>query len=142
MNWFRLFPEVQQDYSGPKIPYYFLIVVAILSTVRSLIHIFAPDGGASSIAGIAIDINIIAIFAQWGVIQLLLALLYWLVILRYRFLTPIMLAVVVTEQLFRIGAGNLKPFIVSHQPPGAMGSKILLPLAGVAFIWSLSIKKK
>jgi hypothetical protein len=116
------------------------------STVRSLIHIFAPDGGANSIAGIAVDVqggsNIIAIFAQWGALQLLLALIYWLVIYRYRFLVPAMLAVVVLEQLFRIGAGHLKPLIVASPPPEAIGSQILLPLAIVAFLWSLIRKKE
>lgn len=54
--------------------------------------------------------NLIAIFAQWGAVQILIALLYWLVILRHRFLVPTILAVAVIEQLFRIGAGQLKPF--------------------------------
>ena len=141
MEWASLFPVVDKDYNGSKIPFYFLILVTIVSTVRSLIHIFAPDGGANSIAGIAVDVeggaNIIAIFAQWGAVQLLLALLFWLVILRYRFLVPTMLAVVVVEQLLRIGAGQLKPLVVATPPPGAVGSRILLPLALIMFLWSL-----
>ncbi len=145
MEWTRLFPVVDKDYTGSRAPFYFLILVAIVSTVRSLIHIFAPDGGASSIAGIAVDVqggaNIIAIFAQWGAVQLLLALLYWLVIFRYRFLVPTMLAVVVIEQLFRIGAGRLKPLVVANPPPGAIGSQLLLPLALIALLWSLLRRK-
>jgi len=141
----RLFPVVDKDYTGSRVPYYFLILVAIVSTIRSLIHIFAPDGGAGSIAGIAVEVqggaNIIAIFAQWGAVQLLLALLYWLVILRYRFLVPTMLAVIVMEQLFRIGAGLLKPLVVATPPPGAIGSQILLPLAFIMFLWSLHRRK-
>ena len=141
MEWNRLFPIVEKDYTGARAPYYFLIFIAIVSTIRSLIHIFTPDGGSNSIAGIAVDVeggtNIIAIFAQWGAVQLLLALLFWLVILRYRFLVPIMLAVIVIEQFFRIGAGQLKPLVVSSPPPGAIGSMLLLPLAFIAFLWSL-----
>jgi len=145
MEWARLFPVVDKGYTGSKVPYYFLIFVTIVSTVRSLIHIFAPDGGANSIAGIAVNgqggANIIAIFAQWGVMQLLLALLCWLVILRYRFLVPTMLAVIVLEQLFRMGAGQLKPLVVATPPPGAIGSRILLPLAVIALLWSLRRRK-
>ena len=37
---------------GSRLPLYSLIVVAAIGTVRSCIHIFAPDGGAGSIAGI------------------------------------------------------------------------------------------
>jgi hypothetical protein len=141
MDWTRLFPTIDKDYTGAKIPFYFLILVAIVSTVRSLIHIFASDGGASSIAGIDISVqggaNIVAIFAQWGALQLLLALFYWLVIFRYRFLVPAMLAVVVIEHLFRMGAGQVKPLEIANPPPGAIGSEILLPIAVIAFLWSL-----
>jgi len=141
MEWSRLFPEVDKEYAGPKIPFYFLILIAVVSTIRSLIHLFAPDGGAYSIAGIAIDVqggtNIIALFAQWGALQLLLALFYWLVILRYRFFTPAMLGVVVIEQLLRLGAGQLKPLEIANPPPGAIGSQILLPISLIVFLWSL-----
>lgn len=141
MNWSTLFPKIEHPYLGPKIPFYFLILVTLIDTGRSLIHIFAPDGGANSIASIAINVaggvNLIALFAQWGAIQLLLALVYWLVILRYQFLTPAMLACVVLEQIFRMGAGNLKPLEVIAPPPGALGSQILLPLALFMLLWSL-----
>ena len=141
MDWSRLFPKIEKDYTGSKFPFYFLILIAIISTIRSLIHVIAPDGGANSIAGIDVTVqggtNIVAIFAQWGALQLLLALFYWLVIFRYRFLVPAMLAVVVIEQLFRMGAGQLKPLEISIPPPGAIGSEILLPIAIVVFLWSL-----
>jgi len=141
MDWSRLFPKIEKDYQGSKVPYYFLILVAVASTIRSLIHIFAPDGGANTIAGIDITVqggaNIIALFGQWGALQLLLALFYWLAIFQYKFLIPAMLAVVVLEQLFRIGAGLLKPLEIASPPPGAIGSQILLPIAILAFLWSL-----
>lgn len=141
MIWSRLFPPVQQDYSGPKVAFYFLILIAAVSTARSLVHIFAADGGAGSIAGIAVDVaggeNIIAMFAQWGVSQLVLALVYWLVILRYRYLTPLALLAVVLEQVLRIGAGQIKPLDVAAPPPGAIGSELVLPLALVALVISL-----
>ena len=141
MVWALLFPPVNAAYTGSLIPFYFLILVSIIGTIRSLIHIFALDGGAHSIAGMDVNVdggkNLIAIFAQWGAMQLLLVLLDWLVILRYQFLVPAMLAVVVLEQIFRIAVGRLKPFQVANPPPGAYGSYILLPIAIIAFLWSL-----
>ena len=141
MNWSRLIPKVDEKYAGPKVPFYFLILIAAVSTVRSLIHMLAADGGAHSIAGIAVNItseaNLIALFAQWGASQLILALFYWLAILRYRFLTPLMLLIVFLEQLLRIGAGRLKPLQVAAPPPGAIGTQILLPVSAVILIWSL-----
>ncbi len=122
-------------------PFYFLLLATIVGTIRSLIHIFVPDGGAASIAGLDIHIaggaNLIALFGQWGASQLLLALLDWMVILRYRFLTPLMLSVIVLEQLLRIGVGHLKPLHVAAPPPGAIGSWIMLPVAVVVLLWSL-----
>ena len=51
INWKTLLPEVQNNYSGSKISLYFLIIWASIGLVRGAIHIFAPDGGAGSIAG-------------------------------------------------------------------------------------------
>ena len=93
MHLSSLFPLIEKDYEGPKASFYFFILIATVSTVRSLIHIFAPDGGANSIAGIAVNVecgaNLIAMFAQWGASQLILAMFYWLAILRYRFSDPL-----------------------------------------------------
>ena len=140
MNWARLFPP-STIYTGPKIPFYFLILIAVVSTVRSLIHMFFPDGGAGVIAGIDVSVqggaNIIAMFGQWGASQLLLALLYWIVILRYRSLTPLMLLVIVVEQLLRLGVGQIKHLVIATPPPGAIGSELILPVAVIALFWSL-----
>ncbi|MCU0522355.1 MAG: hypothetical protein MUF84_16875 [Anaerolineae bacterium] len=142
MDWSRFLPRVSEGYRGSRLATYFLVLFAVVSTIRSLIHILAPDGGASSIAGIPVDVeggaNIIAMFAQWGASQMILALLTWLVILRYRFLVPLMLAIVSAEQILRIGVGQLKPVVVAAPPPGEIGSYILLPLSLLALLLSLS----
>jgi hypothetical protein len=136
MNLPRLLPPAPVKYRGSPLAVYFLALVAAVSTVRSLTHILAPDGGAGSIAGLALDApggtNLVAIFAQWGASQLLLALFYWLALLRYRFLVPFMLAVVALEQGLRVGVGFLKPLEVASAPPGSVGSYVFLPLSLVA----------
>ncbi len=141
MDWSRLLPAPEREYAGPSGPFCFLVLVAIASTARSLIHMFASDGGAASIAGLAINVaggrNLVAIFGQWGSSQVLLVLLYWVVILRYRTLTPLMIGVVVLEQLLRMGIGHLKPLQVAVPPPGAIGSQLLLPIAVVMLLWCL-----
>lgn len=146
MNWLRFLPAVSEEYKGSPVALYFLVLIAIISTIRSVIHIIAPDGGANSIAGIAVNAaggsNIIAIFAQWGTSQLILALFYWLAIMRYRFLVPFMLAIVFLEQVLRIGIGHLKPIEVAAMPPGAIGSYIILPLSLIAMVLSLRKSSK
>ncbi len=141
MDWSRLLPPPCDDYRGSRLAFYFLILVAVVSTARSLVHILAPDGGAGSIAGLAVDVaggaNIVAMFGQWGASQLILALFYWLAILRYRSLVPLMLAVVLLEQALRIGVGQIKPVEVAAPPPGEIGSYILLPLSLLALVLAL-----
>ena len=70
-----------------------------------------------------------ALFGQWGASQLVLACLQWVVVLRYRFLVPAMLAIIVLEQLLRILAGRLKPLVLDSPPPGAYGTYVVLGLA-------------
>jgi hypothetical protein len=85
--------------------------------------------------------NVVAIFAQWGASQLVLAIVYWVAILRYPMLTPLMLAIIVVEQLLRLLAGELKPLAVGAPPPGAYYTYVLLPAAGVMLVWSLRARR-
>jgi hypothetical protein len=117
------------------------VVVAGISTIRSSIHMLAPDGGAMSIAGINVELaggtNIIAIFAQWGASQLVLALIYWVVIVRYRALISLMWMIILAEQLLRIITGHLKPIATDVPPPGAYGTYILLAVSSLVLAFSL-----
>jgi hypothetical protein len=141
MNWSHLLPPPCDDYRGSRLAFSFLVLVAVVSTARSLVHILAPDGGAGSIAGLAVGVadgaNIVAMFGQWGASQLILALFYWLAILRYRSLVPLMLAVLLLEQALRIAVGQLKPVEVAAPPPGEVGSYLLLPLSALALALAL-----
>jgi hypothetical protein len=129
----RLLPRTENRYSGSRWSLEFLILATVMSTARSLVHLLAPDGGAHTIAGITLDVaggpNIVALFGQWGASQLVLACLQWVVVLRYRFLVPAMLAIIVLEQLLRILAGRLKPLVLDSPPPGAYGTYVILGLA-------------
>ena len=90
--------------------------------VRSCIHFFAPDGGANSIAGIDITVeggdNIIAIFHQWGAMQLLLVLLLYVLFFRYPGFTPLIALTLAIDPIFRFIAGKLLPLTTEGTPPG------------------------
>jgi hypothetical protein len=128
---------------GSKIPFFFFVLLAIIGTVRSCIHIFSPDGGAGSIAGMDLTVSganeVIFAFALWGAEQLIYALIQWVVILRYRSLVPLMWGAQFLETLGRMLPGQLKPVTFSHTPPGAYQNYIYLVLAVVMLalgIWS------
>ncbi len=133
---------------GSKWPLYLLILVASIGLVRSCIHIFAPDGGAGSIAGMNLNITgadgVIFAFALWGAEQLIYALLQWIVILRYRSLVPLMWVMQFLETLGRILVPRFKPVTFAHTPPGAYQNDLylILSVAMVALaIWSGSRRK-
>ena len=145
MRWSHFLPRVDQEYRGARVSFWLLVLVAVIGTFRSLVHMLAADGGAFSIAGVQIavegGVNIVAMFGQWGASQLVLVFLQWLTVLRYRFLVPAMLAAVVIEQVLRIAIGWLKPLQVATPPPGAYGSYVLLPLSFVVLLLSLCSRR-
>ena len=132
------------DYQGSKTSLVFFIALTALSTLRSLAHIFLPDGGAGTIAGLETEVaggeNIIAMFGQWGLAQLLLALVMWMVILYAKALIPLGLIFSSLDWGGRILVGLLKPIEVMDPPPGEYGSYILLPLCLIALWFSFPKK--
>jgi hypothetical protein len=119
----------------------FLIVLTTITTLRSLAHIFLPDGGANSIAGLDVSVeggdNLVAMFAQWGYTQLLLSVMMWGVIVFARNLLPFALLVQTLDWGGRILVGLMKPIEVAEAPPGEIGSYILWPLCLIALWFSL-----
>ena len=113
----------------------------VVITVRSCIPLFAADGGAQSIATVDTSVaggsNIIAIFGQWGATQLLLALLLWVLLLRYRGLLPLVIAVLLVEPFFRALSGNLKPIETMGTAPGAALNWFAVPILAVVLYLAL-----
>ena len=137
----RLLPGDVTRFGGPGWTAGTLVALNVAGTVRSLIHMLAPDSGAQSIASMDTRVkggdNIVALLAQWGGAQLLEAGVIWIVLFRYRGLVPLMLGVVTAEQLLRVGIGMSKPLATVRTPPGAL-SWALLPVAAATLAMSLT----
>jgi hypothetical protein len=140
----RIFPKsADSTYTGANVAYYIFALIAIVSFIRSLIHVFLPDGGANVIAGLNLSAgseNIIFAFGLWGVSQVVYALIQLLVAFRYKSLISLMYVILIIETLGRMMIGIIKPPILFHTPPGGFANWILLPLAIVMLI--LSLKQK
>lgn len=136
-----LLPRDTYTYRGDPWVTRFYLLLSIVITFRSLVHVFRKDGGANSIAGIDLDIeggqNVVAIFAQWGLEQLLLAGLAWLALFRYRGLIPLILLINLLDNIGRILIGRSKPLKIDKPPPGAYGQVIVLPFLAIALWQSL-----
>jgi hypothetical protein len=126
---------------GMKLPAYVFALIAVVSTVRSCIHLLAPDGGAGSIAGMDLTVagasGIVFAFALWGSAQLVYAFVQLAVAFRYRSLVPFMYVLLILETLLRMLVGRMKPVQFAHTPPGAIGNWIILPLGALMLVLSL-----
>ncbi len=118
----QILPENPKEYLGfgsvRLITFVFLLIVV----VRSVIHLFAPDGGAESIAGIDTSVsggnNIIALFHQWGAIQLLLVGLMLTLFIAYKGFTPLVIFFLALDAPMRALAGMMGKIESAHTPPG------------------------
>jgi hypothetical protein len=137
----QLLPRDPGIYVGPGLPYGVAILILVGITARSLIHVFLPDGGAHSIATIDISVaggpNIIGLFGQWGAIQLLLAGLLWVLLIRYPGTLPLVLCVFAAEPLLRSLAGYLKPIETVGTAPGSAFNYALTPIVLTALYLAL-----
>ena len=136
-----ILPDDTKTYRGDPWVTRFYVFLTLVITFRSCVHVFRNDGGAASIAGIDLDVeggqNIVAIFAQWGLEQLLLAGLALLALIRYRGLIPLILLINLLDNIGRILVGRSKPLRVDKPPPGAYGQVIILPFLAAALWRSL-----
>ncbi len=119
----NLLPDDVSVYSGFG---FVRIVVAIflaLVVVRSCIHVFAQDGGAQRIAGADTSVaggdNVIAMFHQWGAVQLTLVGLLIVVYVRYPGLTPLVILTLALDPVTRAMASRVKKLTSTKTPPGA-----------------------
>lgn len=136
-----MLPSDPATFHGPLIARWLTIAFLLVVTARSLVHLFAPDGGAHSIATIDISVrggaNIIGIFGQWGAIQLVLAALLWVLFLRYRGFVPLILCVLLLEPFLRGLSGHLKPIETLATAPGAALNWFAVPVVALALYLSV-----
>ena len=145
----RMFPgQLSNKYQGKPIAKWVFLLITIMTIVRSLIHMLATDGGAQSIATIPLDsFNeagasvVILMFSYWGPSQLLMGFVYILVYWRYLALIPSMFVLLIIEYSMRIILGFMKPIETRGTAPGVIGNFIIVPLAILMLILSLSKTK-
>jgi hypothetical protein len=141
----KIFPNNPSKFEGFRIIRLIALLFMFVMVVRSCIHLFAPDGGAQSIAGIDTSVeggnNIIAIFHQWGAIQLILAILLLLLFFRYPGLTPLILLTLTLDPVLRFVAGQQMNVTATGTPPGEALNGVTFYLLLALFLGSLWNKK-
>ena len=141
----KVFPNNPSRYEGFRIIRLIAALYMSVMVARSCIHLFAADGGAQSIAGIDTSVeggdNIIAIFHQWGAIQLILAILLLVLFFRYPGLTPLILLTLTLDPVLRFVAGQQMNLTTTGTPPGEALNGVAFYLLLVLFLGSLWNKK-
>jgi hypothetical protein len=141
----KVFPNNLSKFEGFRIIRFITVLYLSVMVARSCIHLFASDGGAQSIAGIDTSVeggnNIIAIFHQWGAIQLILAVLLLVLFFRYPGLTPLILLTLILDPILRFVAGQQMSLTTTGTPPGEALNGASLYLLLVLFLGSLWEKK-
>ena len=141
----KLLPNNPTSFEGFRVIRVVTAIYLLVMVARSSIHLFASDGGAQSIAGIDTSVeggdNIIAMFHQWGAIQLILALLLFVLFFRYPGLTSLILLTLALDPVMRFVAGQMMSVSATGTPPGEAlnGASFILLL--ILFIASLVDKK-
>jgi hypothetical protein len=137
----KILPSDPTNYAGPRWVRYATIPFLLVVVARSLIHLFTADGGAQSIAGIDTSVeggnNIIALFHQWGAIQLLLAILLVVLFIRYKGFTPLVLLGLALDPILREVAGMQMKVTAVGTPPGAALNAPVLVALSLLFVFSL-----
>ena len=140
----KLLPNNPTKFEGFRAVRIVTAIYLLVMVVRSCIHLFAADGGAQSIAGIDTSVeggnNIIAIFHQWGAIQLILAVLLFVLFFRYPGFTPLILLTLALDPVMRFIAGQMMSLTTTGTPPGEALNAASFYLLALLFIASL-IKK-
>ena len=141
----KVFPNNPSKFEGFRIIRFVALLFMLVMVVRSCIHLFAADGGAQSIAGIDTSVeggdNIIAIFHQWGAIQLILAILLLVLFFVYPGLTPFILLTLTLDPVLRFVAGQQMSLTTTGTPPGEALNGVAFYLLLVLFLGSLWKKK-
>ena len=135
---FPMDPSMYEGFLFVRIATALLLFVVV---VRSCIHLFASDGGAKRIAGIDTSVeggkNIIAMFHQWGAIQLILAVLLYVLFFRYPGFTPLIVLTLTSDTVMRFVAGRVLSVTSTRKPPGAALNAPAFVVAMLLFVASI-----
>jgi hypothetical protein len=146
-TWFPNKLNLQSMYV--RLSFVLIFVFTLVGIVRSLLHIFLPDGGAQVIATIPLDsfskeakAVVIGMFALWGLSQLLSSLIYVYILLKKKQCLPFAWFLLLIEYASRWLIGQFKPFETVQTAPGAIGNYLFMFLSVAMLVWYVVDYKK
>ncbi|GAB3359541.1 hypothetical protein [Lysobacter tyrosinilyticus] len=141
----RIFPAVVDNRFRGYAPALWLFVpLALMKLALGVAHIVRADGGAQSVSTIPLDTypagaaqNIIGLMARMGLEQFLLGLVFFVVLLRYRALLPLMYLIAVLHFIGGKAIGAMKPLALAGVSGAATMHLIIGAISVVGLVLSL-----
>jgi hypothetical protein len=136
--------RIDNAYRGHPLAVWLLIPVVVVKTSIALGTIFNGRRAAQSADGIPLDSfgasgaeAVVALFAIWGLSQLVFSVLGVLALTRYRAMIPFMFVLLLLEHLARRWILIVKPIARTETPPGMYINLGLLVMMIVGLVLSL-----
>ena len=141
----QIFPQrIDNTYRGHPLALWLFMPVVVMKTGIALGTIFNGRGAAQGADGIPLDRfgasgaeAVVALFAIWGLSQLVFSVLGVLALTRYRGMIPFMFVLLLIEHLARRWILLVKPIARTGTPPGIYINLVLLVLMIVGLALSL-----
>ena len=141
-------PQFDNTYRGRRLALWFFVPVLVIKLLMSVNSILMGEMVAGRADGIPLDSftpagarAVVALFAIWGLAQLMIVLVGLLAFFRYRAMVPFMFALLLLEHLSRKVILTLRPIVPSGAtPPGLFVNIVLVTLMIVGF--GLSVWRK
>jgi hypothetical protein len=142
---YQIFPQrIDNSYLGHPVAIWLFIPVVVLKTGIALATIFNGHSAAQSADGIPLDSfgaggaeAVVALFAIWGLAQLVFCVLGILALTRYRAMIPFLFVLFLLEHLARRWILLVKPIARTGTPPGTYVNLAILALTIVGLVLSL-----
>ena len=143
-----LFPKsADNNFLGYKLVFYIFIPFLLLMTWRSIIHMSFEEFGLHGIANVKVLTGnpdpmplIYAFFSVWGLIQLIFCAFAWVVIIRYRSLTPLIILAFLIEWSVRVFTSSAvvnNPIYSDGITPGMVYAPYMTLFLFLLFVFSL-----
>ena len=141
----QLFPErADNAYRGHNLALLLFTLVVLAKTGIGLGTIFNGRQAASSADGIPLDTytsasaqTVLSLFALLGLSQVMICLICFVVLVRYRTMIPLMFALLLLYQLGRQLILHFLPIARTGAPPGSVINLVLLAMMIVGLALSL-----
>lgn len=142
----NLLPKpADNTFTGYRISLYFFIFMAFYGVLRSLIHMFFPQGGFIVIGGqelvgdnVAFAVGMIYL---WGSAQLVYSFVQIAVGFHYRSLIPFFYLIMFLEYGLRLALRYIKPVDI-EKVPGSYLTEFMVPLSLIMFVLAIAGSKR